>query len=166
MPQRDVVTWTAMTTGYAQNWFVEKAWGIFRQMQLASVNPDHTTFASILPDCAKMGSLEQGIGVIQSLIESGFSSDVVASALVDMYAKCGSMLRVRELFDKMPERNEISWNATIAGYVHNRFFNDDLELFELMKHSKTKSDRVRFICVLLAYSHAGLVDKGCKCFNC
>ncbi|XP_057873705.2 pentatricopeptide repeat-containing protein At4g30700-like [Cryptomeria japonica] len=166
MPQRDVVSWTVMISGYSQNGFVEKALETFNQMQLAGVRPNSATFASILPACAKMGALEQGVDIHQNITESGFLSDVVvASSLVDMYAKCGSIQKARELFDKMPERNTISWNAMIVGYAQNGFCKDSLKLFELMKHSGTHPDHVSFACVLLACSHTGLVDEGCKYFS-
>ncbi|XP_057816350.2 pentatricopeptide repeat-containing protein At1g11290, chloroplastic-like isoform X2 [Cryptomeria japonica] len=166
MSERDAVSWTSMIVGYTQNGFVEKALETFKQMPLAGVKPNSTTFASILPACAKMGALEQGIFIHQSILEGGCLSDVVvASALVDMYAKCGSIDKARELFDKMPQRNVISWNAMIAGYAQNGLCKDALKIFELMKHSGTYPDIVSFACVLFACSHAGLVDEGCTYFN-
>ncbi|XP_057872340.2 pentatricopeptide repeat-containing protein DOT4, chloroplastic-like [Cryptomeria japonica] len=166
MPQRNVVSWTAMILGYAQNGFVEKALENFKQMQLAGVTPNSTTFASILPACAKMGALKQGIDIHQSIEEGGFLSDVaVANALVDMYAKCGSIDQAHELFDKMPQRNVVSWNTMIAGYAQNGFYKDALKIFELMKHSGIYPDIVTFARVLFACSHAGLVDEGCTYFN-
>ncbi|XP_057873038.2 pentatricopeptide repeat-containing protein At5g39350 [Cryptomeria japonica] len=166
MPQRDVFSWTAMIAGYSQNGFVEKALETFKQMHLASLKPNSTTFASILPACAKMGALEQGMDIHQSIVEGGLLPDVViGNALVDMYAKCGNIEKARELFDKMPQRNVVSWNAMIAGYAQNGFCNDALKIFELMKHSGTYPDSVSFACVLFACSHAGLVHEGCTYFN-
>ncbi|XP_057865818.1 pentatricopeptide repeat-containing protein At2g13600 isoform X2 [Cryptomeria japonica] len=165
MPQRNVVSWTAMVAGYAQNGFVEKALETFKQMLLAGLKPDSTTFSSVLPACAKMGALEQGMGIHQSIIKSGFLSDIVANALVDMYAKCGSINKACELFDNTPQKNVISWNAMIAGFAQNGFCQNALKLFEVMKHSGAYPDHVSFASVLLACSHAGLVDEGCKYFN-
>ncbi|XP_057841718.2 pentatricopeptide repeat-containing protein At1g11290, chloroplastic-like [Cryptomeria japonica] len=166
MPQKDVISWNGMIAGYAQNGHVEKALETFKQMQLAGVKPNSTTFASILPACAKMGALEQGIDIHQGIIEGGFLSDIiVATALVDMYAKCGSIDMACELFDRMPQKDVISWNAMIAGYAQNGFCKDALNIFELMKHSGTHPDVVSFACVLYACSHAGLVDQGCTYFN-
>ncbi|XP_059066769.1 pentatricopeptide repeat-containing protein At3g24000, mitochondrial [Cryptomeria japonica] len=166
MPRRDVVSWTAMVSGYAQNGFFEKALETFKQMQLAGVKPVSATYASILPACGKLGALKQGMDIHQSIIENGFLSDVVVvSAVVDMYAKCGSIHMARQLFDKMSRRNLISWNAMIAGYAVNGFCKDALELFELMKLSGTYPNHVTLTCVLLACSHSGLVNEACKYFN-
>ncbi|XP_057862797.2 putative pentatricopeptide repeat-containing protein At3g23330 [Cryptomeria japonica] len=166
MPQKDVVSWTAMIAGYAQNGFVEKALETYKQMQSKGVKPDSTTFASILPACAKLGALEQGMKIHQSIIESSFLSDlVIANALIDMYSKCGSIHKARQLFDKMPKRDVISWNAIVAGYAQNGLWKDAFKIFELMKHSGTYPDHGSFTCVLFACSHAGLLSEGCKYFN-
>ncbi|KAH9297549.1 hypothetical protein KI387_029231 [Taxus chinensis] len=166
MPERNVVSWTTMIAGYTRNGFVEKALEAFKQMQSAGVKPNPMTFVSILPACAKMGALEQGMNIHQRVIEYGFLSDVlITSALVDMYAKCGSIHKARELFDKMPRRNVVSWTAIIAGYAMHGFRKDALKLFALMKHSGTYPDHVSLVCVLFACSHVGLVDEGCKYFS-
>ncbi|XP_057845150.2 pentatricopeptide repeat-containing protein At3g12770-like [Cryptomeria japonica] len=166
MPQRNVVSWNAMIAGYTQNGFVEKALETFKQMPLSGVKPNSTSFASILPACAKMGALSQGMGIHHSIMEGGFLSDVtVGNALVDMYAKCGSIDKARVLFDRVPQRNVVSWNAMITGYAQNGFCKDALNIFELMKHSGTYPDIVSFACILWACSHAGLVDEGCTYFN-
>ncbi|KAH9297554.1 hypothetical protein KI387_029236 [Taxus chinensis] len=166
MPQRDVVSWNAMIAGYAQNGLGEKALETFKQMKLSGIKPNSTTFAGILPACAKMGALELGMDIHQSIIERGLISDVVvASALVDMYAKCGSIQKAHRVFDKISQRDAVSWNAMIAGYAMHGSRKDALRLFELMKDSGTNPDHVSFLCVLFACSHAGLVDEGCKYFN-
>ncbi|XP_057860968.1 pentatricopeptide repeat-containing protein At3g63370, chloroplastic-like [Cryptomeria japonica] len=166
MPHRNAVSWTLMIAGYAQNGLVENALEIFQQMQLAGVNPSSTIFASILSACAKLGALEHGIQIHQNIIQRGFLTDVVAaSALIDMYAKCGCIHKARDLFDKMPQRNVVSWTTVISGYAMHGYGKDALKLFELMQHSGTYPDHVSYVCILFACSHAGLVDEGCKYFN-
>ncbi|GLJ53327.1 hypothetical protein SUGI_1137120 [Cryptomeria japonica] len=166
MPQRNVISWNTLISAYAQNGFVEKALQTFKQMQLAGVQVDSTTFVSMLPACAKMGALEQGRDIHQYIIKSGFLSDVVVvNALIDMYAKCGSIHKARALFDKMPQRDLVSWTAMILGYAQNGSGKDALYLFELMKDTGTYPDHISFACILFACSHAGLVNEGCKYFK-
>ncbi|XP_057845433.2 pentatricopeptide repeat-containing protein At4g02750-like isoform X2 [Cryptomeria japonica] len=167
MPRRDVVSWNAVIAGYVQNGLVEKAMDIFHEMQSAGVKPNSSTFVSILPACAKMGALEQGMAFHQTIIECRFLSNVeVGNALIAMYAKCGSLQKARKLFDKMHQPNVISWTAMIAGYAMHGYGKDALKLFELMKYSRTKPNHISFVCALYACSHAGLVDEGCKYYDC
>ncbi|KAH9317982.1 hypothetical protein KI387_019751, partial [Taxus chinensis] len=165
LPQQDVVSWNAIIAGYAQHGLVENALEIFSQMQGTDIQSDQFTFSSILSACTKTGSLEWGMEIHQRIIGSGLFSEVVAvNALIDMYAKCGRIKKARRLFDKMHDRNVVSWTTMIAGYALHGYGWDALKLFELMKHSGTNPNHVSFVCVLYACSHAGLVEEGCKYF--
>ncbi|KAH9291404.1 hypothetical protein KI387_043405, partial [Taxus chinensis] len=55
-----------------------------------------------------------------------------ASALLDMYAKCGSIHKACKLFDKMPQKNVVSWNTMIGGYAQNGFVEKVVEAFKQM----------------------------------
>jgi pentatricopeptide repeat protein len=167
MCQRDVVSWTAMITGYAQNGYSVEALNLFKEMKLAGVKPDCKTFAGVLPACAKLASLEQGMEIHEEITGSGFQSDViVANALIDMYAKCGSIIKAHHLFDNMPQRNVVSWTTMIGGYAMHGFGKEALKIFEKMQHSGMKPNRATLVCVLSACCHAGLVDEGWLYFNC
>eukprot|EP01018_Ginkgo_biloba_P002433 Gb_04612 [translate_table: standard] len=167
MPKQNVVSWTAVIAGYAQNGHGVEALQLFQQMKLTSVKPDLKTFASVLPACANLGALDQGMEIHEEIIRSGFQSDVfVESALVDMYAKCGSLEKARDLFDRMRQRNTISWTVMIAGYAMHGCGKDALILFEQMQNSGMNPDRVTLVCVLSACCHAGLVDIGRQYFYC
>eukprot|EP01018_Ginkgo_biloba_P002616 Gb_35467 [translate_table: standard] len=167
MPKPSVVSWNAMIAGYAQNGQGVEALKFFRQMQLAGVKPDPKTFSSVLPACANLAALEQGMDIHEEIIRSGFQSDIfVVNALLDMYAKCGIIEKARDLFDKMHQRNAVSWTAMIAGYAMHGCGNEALKLFEQMQHSGINPNHVTLVSVLSACCHAGLVDEGRRYFDC
>jgi len=96
-----MVSWNAMITGYAQS---VEALKLFQQMQLAGMKPNGKTFASVLPACANLAALEQGMEIHAEIVRGGYQSVVlVENALVDMYAKCGSSEKARYLFNKMQQ---------------------------------------------------------------
>eukprot|EP01018_Ginkgo_biloba_P002727 Gb_38068 [translate_table: standard] len=161
MHQRNVVSWTAMIAGYAENGQGLEVLKLFRQMQQAGVKPDSKTFTTVLPVCANLAALEQGMEIHEEINRSGFQSDIfVANALLDMYSKCGSIEKARSLFDEMHQRNSVSWTTMIAGYAMHGYGKEALKLFEQMQHSGMNPDHVTFVCVLSACCHAGLVDEG------
>ncbi|KAA8519624.1 hypothetical protein F0562_013931 [Nyssa sinensis] len=92
MDERSVVSWTSMIAGYVREGLSEKAIEIFREMRREGINPDIFTITSILHACACGGSLENGMEVHNYITENNMQSSLfVSNALMDMYAKCGSM---------------------------------------------------------------------------
>ena len=68
------------------------------------------------------------------MLRNRFESDVfVGTALIDMYAKCGSIKTARKLFDNMSNKNVVSWNAMIVGYGMHEYGEDALVLFTPMQ---------------------------------
>eukprot|EP01018_Ginkgo_biloba_P029996 Gb_33537 [translate_table: standard] len=133
LPERNLVSWTAMIAGYAQHGHAEEALVLLDQMQRAGVKADQFTFASILRACAGLVALEEGKKVHTHVIINGFASDVVLlSALIDMYAKCGSMDDARHVFDKMSYRDVVSWTVMIAGYTKCGSLDNAIALFDEM----------------------------------
>eukprot|EP01018_Ginkgo_biloba_P013193 Gb_32457 [translate_table: standard] len=166
MPDQDTISWTTIISGYVQNGQCVEALQLFQQMQLSGMKLAANTFASILPACTNLAALEQGMEIHEEIVRSGFASNIfVQNALIDMYAKCGNIKMAQDLFDKMPQRDVVSWTAMIAGYAMHGCGKEALKLFEQMQQSGTNPNHITLVCVLSACCHAGLVDKGRQYFN-
>lgn len=84
-------------------------------------------------------------------LSSGLADNVFpASALLDMYAKCGRMRDARRVFDGMPERNTVSWNALVAGYAESGKVAPALGLFLEMEREGLVPDEATFATLLTA----------------
>eukprot|EP00249_Psilotum_nudum_P014849 c25030_g7_i3 orf=251-1348(+) len=165
MPQRDVVSWTAMITAYVQNAGGKEALKLFWQMQLKGARPDKITFLSVLDACAGLADLAQAIAEGKeshaSIIHGGFESDVVVgTALVNMYGKCGSLDDARHVFDKITQRDSVSWTALIAAYSQNGHGKDALELFKQMQLEGMVPDKITFISILYACATLAALEEG------
>ncbi|KAF5181580.1 Pentatricopeptide repeat-containing protein, partial [Thalictrum thalictroides] len=133
MPQRNIVTWTAAISALLQNYEYYQAVRFFRDMLVAGIKPNSFTMATILPCFCYM---EGSIQIHGFLIKHGFESDVfVLTALIDVYAKCGFIFSAQQVFNEMPERNVVSWNAMILGYNQNGEAGVSLRLFSKMRNS-------------------------------
>ncbi|KAE9592682.1 hypothetical protein Lal_00029416 [Lupinus albus] len=119
MSERNVVTWTLMITRFMQLGFAGDAVDLFlRMLVMTDYVPDKFTVTSVLSACAEMELLSLGKQLHSWVIRSELSSDVFAGcSLVDMYAKCGSVENSRKVFDRMLDRNVMSWTALITGYA-------------------------------------------------
>jgi len=158
-----------MICGYAQNFRSNEALKLFNEMVGAGFEPGGATLASVLSACARSGYLEFG-EMIHGFVKVkgvGLGDGVIlGTALVYMYAKNGEIAKARRLFDEMPERNVVTWNAMICGLGAHGHVEDALGLFEKMKREKVVCPNgVTFVGVLSACCHAGLIDVGREIFR-
>nr|KYP41761.1 Pentatricopeptide repeat-containing protein At2g15690 family [Cajanus cajan] len=75
---------------------------------------DYRVYLALLNLCDHTRSLESGKRVHEFLRRSTFRGDIeLCNRLIGMYCKCGSVKDARLVFDKMPERNIVSWHLMI-----------------------------------------------------
>ncbi|MCO5548038.1 hypothetical protein L7F22_001494 [Adiantum nelumboides] len=167
LPFRNVVSWSALIAGYAQNGHGQQALDCFKQMQRESISPDEVTFACILQACGATGALDKGRKIHDEISRQGLLQyDVVlGGALVSMYAKCGALGQAQSVLEKLPSRDVVSWNALIAGYAQNGQCQQALHCFEQMQQESISPNEVTFICLLNLCSHLGMVEKGQELFD-
>jgi pentatricopeptide repeat protein len=163
--EKDLVSWSSMIEAYAQADLPLEALELFKQMILQRILLDFVTLLSVIRACSNLASFQQA-RFIHGFITRRFSKNQIApeTALIDLYVKCGSLVYARKVFDKMQERNIISWSTLISGYGIHGHGREALYLFDQMKAS-IKPDHIAFLSVLSACSHGGLIVKGWECFN-
>eukprot|EP01018_Ginkgo_biloba_P009818 Gb_14459 [translate_table: standard] len=161
MPTRNEASWSAMIAAYARQGNGQEALTLFYEMQRSGNQPNQFTFASVLPACANQAALKAGKEVHASIIVSGFQSDIfVNNALVDMYAKCGQIQDAHHVFDKMPQRNVVSWSAMIAAFARRGHSGEALTLFHQMQRSGIIPDQFAFASVLPACGNMAALEHG------
>ncbi|XP_058110991.1 pentatricopeptide repeat-containing protein At5g48910 [Magnolia sinica] len=166
MPQRSLVSWNGMIAGYAQNGFFKEALEIFHEMQMANVQPNYVTLVSILPAISRLGALDMGKWVHAFAEKNKIEvDDVLGSALIDMYSKCGSIDKALQVFRGLPQRNSVTWSTIIGGLAMHGQAKDALDHFLQMELAGVMPSDVAFIGVLSACSHAGLVDEARSYWN-
>ncbi|EXC24155.1 hypothetical protein L484_015170 [Morus notabilis] len=166
MPQKSVVSWNGMISGYAQNGLFREGIELFREMLLGDVRPNYVTLVSVLPAISRLGALELGKWVHLFAERNDIEiNDVLGSALVDMYSKCGSIEKALQVFERLPKENAITWNAIINGLAMHGRAKDALHYFSRMEQANVTPTDVTYIGLLSACSHAGLVEKGRSFFN-
>ncbi|XVF72229.1 hypothetical protein PTKIN_Ptkin12aG0103300 [Pterospermum kingtungense] len=166
MTQRSVISWNVMISGYAQNGYFKEAIEMFHLMQMGEVRPNYVTLVSVLPAISRLGALELGKWVhLYAERNETVIDDVLASALIDMYAKCGSIEKAIQVFDRISKPNTITWSAIIGGLAMHGRAKEALDHFSRMEHVGVTPSDVVYIGVLSACSHAGLVEEGRSFFN-
>lgn len=181
IPNKNVVCWTSLISAYMRNQKPYRAIEIFRQMQMDGVEPDQVTFTVSLSACADMGALDKGVW-IHDLIsrKPEFSEDLsLMNSLVNMYVKCGDIRKAMLVFDNIRVKDVRTWTSMIVGHALHGQAEEALRLFStLEEENKLRSSQSRgtkdqllipndvmFIGVLMACSHAGMVEEGKRYFR-
>ncbi|PON65377.1 DYW domain containing protein [Parasponia andersonii] len=166
LPEKSTVGWNTIIAGYALHGYSEEALSLYYEMRESGVKMDHFTFSILVRICTRLASFEHAKQAHAGLVRHGFGSDIVANtALVDFYSKWGRIEDAQHVFDKIPCKNLISWNALIAGYGNHGRGDEAIELFEKMLKEGLIPNHVTFLAVLSACSYSGLSERGWEIFE-
>ncbi|CAH1414829.1 unnamed protein product [Lactuca virosa] len=158
---RNEISWNTLIVGYVNlgNW--DMALTLFSDMLKDQIQLTEVAYSSVLRACASLTILELGIQIHCLTIKTFYELNVVvANALIDMYAKCGSIKQARLIFEKISHKDVVSWNAMLSGYSMHGLGEKALTLFDLMRKTNIKPDELTFVGVLSGCSNIGLLDKG------
>ncbi|KAJ8565725.1 hypothetical protein K7X08_008301 [Anisodus acutangulus] len=126
-------------------------------MLTQTIEPNAFTFSSMLKTCP----LESGKSLHSEVIKLRYESDTyVRTALVDVYARGSDIVSARKLFDTMPERDVVCWNAMIDGYSQHGMPDEALVLFRQMLQSKVQPNEVTVVAALSACAQMGVLESG------
>ncbi|XP_024018557.1 LOW QUALITY PROTEIN: pentatricopeptide repeat-containing protein At4g02750 [Morus notabilis] len=165
MSKWDVVSWTSIISAYEQAGKVETAFKLFLEMLARGTKPNELTAVSLLSACGSLGATRLGEQIHVMIRKLGLNSCLgVCNALMTMYFKCGSLDGLY-IFEKMPDRDIVTWNAVLAGCAQNGLGKEAVKIFEQMRGSGVLPNEITFLGLLTACSHAGLVRKGSAYFN-
>ncbi|TYH98905.1 hypothetical protein ES332_A11G030400v1 [Gossypium tomentosum] len=154
MPNPNSSTWTSIMTGYVNRNRPQEALRFFNEMHSNDVQMDEFSFSIILNGIASLSALTWGILTHCCTIKRGLdTSVVVGSALIDTYSKCGQIKNAESMFQSLPKKNLVTWNAMISGYAHNGDSTKAIQLFEQLKTKRDLNpDWVTFLNVLAGCS--------------
>ncbi|CAN4115771.1 unnamed protein product [Withania somnifera] len=166
MPEKNLVSWSAMIACYANNGKPLQALDLFREMMSYDLLPNSVTMVSVLQASAALAALEQGKVLHGYILRKGLDSILpVLNALVTMYARAGALELGRRVFDQMGKQDVVAWNSMISSYGIHGFGAKAIETFsEMIRHGVSPTP-ITFVSVLGACSHAGLVVEGKKLFD-
>jgi pentatricopeptide repeat protein len=124
------------------------------------------TYVSILSACSHQVDLHEGRRIHGLVTKTGHETEVsVANALINIYSKCGSLQEAASVFEKMPEWNVASWTTMITSHAQHGHGEFALHLFDKMQSEGLLPNKVTFVNMLNAFSHAGMIDEGYHCLG-
>lgn len=166
MPDRDVVSWTVMITGFKDCGRFDDALNVFGKMKSKGIMPNQVTAVNALAACAGLGALDMGMWIHEYVTKNEWELDVIlGTSLINMYEKCGRIEKALQIFHKMTEKNVMTWNAVIRGLALSKKGDHALRWFSHMQQEGIRPDQATFTIVLNACVHLGYVEKGTQIFS-
>ncbi|XP_052190836.1 pentatricopeptide repeat-containing protein At5g65570 [Diospyros lotus] len=152
MPHRHVVTWNSLIAAYVKHRLSEEGVRLYDRMILEGVMPDDFTFSSVFKAFADLGLLVEGRRAHGLSVVLGFevSSVFVGSALVDMYAKFGTMQEARLVADRVLEKDVVLFTALIVGYSQCGENGEAMVVFREMISKGIKPNEYTFASILIS----------------
>jgi pentatricopeptide repeat protein len=150
--KKDVVSWCAMIGGFANRGHGVEALELYDKMEPEGIEPNKVTVVCLLKACTSIRALDQGKNIHSKAVKIGFEADTfVSSTLIDMYVKCRVIADARWIFDELHDRDLVSWNSLISGYVDLANAKEALHLFNEMQQQGKQPDRITFVATIKAH---------------
>ncbi|CAD6224491.1 unnamed protein product [Miscanthus lutarioriparius] len=166
LDSRNEVSWNALIAGFARKGDGETTLMKFAEMQRNGFGATHFTYSSVFSALARIGALEQGRWVHAHMIKSGQKlSAFVGNTMLGMYAKSGSMVDARKVFDRMDQRDLVTWNTMLTAFAQYGLGKEAVAHFEEIRKCGIQLNHITFLSVLTACSHGGLVKEGKHYFD-
>ncbi|KAL4335854.1 hypothetical protein GQ457_07G012590 [Hibiscus cannabinus] len=160
-PQPQTVLWNSCLKTLAESDSPLDAILLFRRLRELDVVPDSFTCAFVLKACTAL--LDDKTGkIIHAVIEKlGFQWNLVLQNMIlNFYGLCGEMSTARLMFDKMPQRDVVSWNVMITHLVKSGDFEGAHGLFSCMPERNLRS----WTMMISACVHSGKPREGVELF--
>ncbi|GFP80829.1 pentatricopeptide repeat-containing protein at2g35030 mitochondrial [Phtheirospermum japonicum] len=126
MPERDVISWTALISGHVKCGLINEAREFFDRVD---AEKNVVTWTAMISGYLKTKRLSDA----EKLFDEMPHKNVVAwNTMIDGYLRCGRLKQALEVFDKMGERNIVSWNTVISGFVNCGYIEKAWDVFDQM----------------------------------
>ncbi|XP_058208709.1 pentatricopeptide repeat-containing protein At3g16610 [Rhododendron vialii] len=162
-PERknNVILWNQLIRAYAWKGPFGRAIDLYYEMVESGVIPNKYTYPFVLKACSGLQAVEDGKMVHDQARRNGLVSDVyISTSLVDFYAKCGCLVEARKVFDIMPERDVVAWNAMVAGSSLHGLYGDAMRLVVQMQEEGLCPNPSTVVAVLPAIGEVNGLSAG------
>ncbi|XP_057416203.1 pentatricopeptide repeat-containing protein At4g16835, mitochondrial [Lotus japonicus] len=117
IPRKDIVSWNAMISGYAQHGAGEKALHLFDEMRHDGMKPDWITFVAVLLACNHAGLVDLGVQYFNMMVRDfGIKTKPEHYAcMVDLLGRAGRLPEAVDLIKSMPFKPHPAIFGTLLG---------------------------------------------------
>lgn len=159
--RKNTVAWNSIIAGYSLKGDSKSCIKLLERMSGEGTRPTLTTFGSILLACRRSLQLRQGKFIHAYILRNNVQADIyINNLLIDLYFKCGIVSSAKNVFEKIPKADIVSWNLMISGYVTVGKYFEALGMYDTMKEAGLRPDSITFTSLLSACSQLAALEKG------
>ncbi|KAF3444816.1 hypothetical protein FNV43_RR14509 [Rhamnella rubrinervis] len=159
MEKRDAIAYDVLMAGYLHCDFACEAMEIFAEMIGSGIRPNLGSILGVLSASSDLKDIRKGKCIHGYVVRHGFDLNAeIANQIIYMYAKCGCIIYARKVFNRMRNKDLVSWTSMMIGYVYNGHCEEATILFRLMQREKLDHDSVTLITLLQAFSQLGCLS--------
>ncbi|GMH00054.1 hypothetical protein Nepgr_001893 [Nepenthes gracilis] len=158
----NVISWNLAIRGHSESENPIKAIHLYKEMQKnGGSRPDNYTYPVLFKACARLPLKCMGNQILGHVLKVGFDADIfVCNGIIHMLVSCGDLVAARKVFDETRERDLVTWNSLINGYVHGGKAWEALKLYEEMKVERIRPDEVTMIGLVSSSAQLEDLDRG------
>ncbi|CAH8360401.1 unnamed protein product [Eruca vesicaria subsp. sativa] len=153
--------WNYLLRGFSASQTPLSSLLFYNQMLILSTRPDIYTFSFVLKACERIKSVTKCREIHGSVIRSGFQTDnIVSTSLLRCYSASGGIDIAFKVFDEMPVRDLISWNAMISCLSHSGLHHQALSMHKRMEKEGVGLDAYTVVALLSSCAHVSALNMG------
>ncbi|XP_030509828.1 pentatricopeptide repeat-containing protein At2g35030, mitochondrial [Cannabis sativa] len=155
MPERDVITWTTVITGYVKCGMIDEARKLFDRID---AKKDVITWTVMICGYKKMKMVKEAERLFLEMPEKNVIS---CNTMIEGYSRNGQVDLALDLFEKMEVKNVVSWNTIITGLARVDRIEDALRIF----NSMPEKDVISWTTMVAGLSRNGMIDDAREVFD-
>ncbi|EPS71383.1 hypothetical protein M569_03376, partial [Genlisea aurea] len=134
MDEKDLVSWNSMICAYSHCERYEDVLAVFQMMRAAeNTKPDAVTMVKVIFACSFLGESELIDRFVEYIDDNSIEMDVyLGNTLIDVFGNRGRLEMARGFFDRITEKNSVSWNAMLIAYAKSGDFVRARKVFDEM----------------------------------
>ncbi|KAG0490406.1 hypothetical protein HPP92_007269 [Vanilla planifolia] len=153
MNEKDNISWNSLLSAFVQNCFYWNAIELFCRMLEMGYKPDPISLVVVASASARLGNFLNGMEIHGYALKQGHDSDIqIANTLMAMYTKCSLVKNCELLFQRILNKDVISWTTMIACYAQNGYYTEAIEFFRRVQVEGTDADPLMIGSILQACS--------------
>ncbi|CAH9085859.1 unnamed protein product [Cuscuta epithymum] len=177
MPNKDLITWNTMISGYSQNGRKTEAQALFKKLlaqqnqhfrmaleafnlmrQTSLVSHDSITLVNVISACGCLELAHEGKLIHGLALKTSTGKDVrVQNVLITMYARFSDSVSASLVFKLGHDRNLCTWNCMISALAQNSNATEAIKLFRTLEF---EPDEISLATILSICTQLGVIRQG------